>query len=219
MKTNAWMLTLAALLALSLTGVARAQYSSDPEKEVQHERDENLVPGQPLPPEVDDSAGPGPIQGSPGKVAIETLPAMTVIALPMTGSYDQHEKALRTLMEYVGPRGAVVQGPPFGIYYSDPTQISADSLQWEVCVPVVAGTKADGPFLVRDMGEMQAATVLCTGPFDKTATCYAALFDWAAQNGYTITGPAQEHWLSDPRTVKPEKRETRIAFPVARAAR
>jgi effector-binding domain-containing protein len=143
---------------------------------------------------------------------------VTMVVLPMTGPYDQHEKALSRLMELVGPRG-IVQGAPFGIYYSDPSQVSPESLRWEVGVPVAAGTKVEGPFLVRNAAAMQAATVLCTGPFDKTEACFSTLLDWIAKNGYQVVGPAQEHWLSDVKTVKPEKRQTKIVMPIAPIAR
>jgi effector-binding domain-containing protein len=148
-------------------------------------------------------------------VTVETIPALTVLARPFRGSFDQTARAIMEVMSYAGPKG-IIRGAPFGLYYDDPAQVSADSLRWDVCIPVPADAKADAPFEIRQMPELQAAVVTCTGPFEGTAACYGVLSAWVAQNGYMVTVPCQEHWLGDPSTVPPEKLQARIVFPIAK---
>jgi AraC family transcriptional regulator len=147
-----------------------------------------------------------------GKVKLESLPATTVLALPIRGTYEQHPDALARLMGYAAPKG-VVRGAPLGIYYNDPERVPPDSLRWEVAVPVPAGTRADAPFVVRTLPAMEAAVVICTGPYEGAGSCYAALSAWVEKHGYLAPGPVQEHWLSDPSTP-PEKMQSKIVFPV-----
>jgi AraC family transcriptional regulator len=150
-----------------------------------------------------------------GPVAVETIPAMTVLALPIRGSFEQTAQAIMRLMSYAGPKG-VIRGAPFGLYYDDPAQVPADSLRWDVCVPVPADAQAEAPFEVRQMPELQAAVVTCTGPFEGTGTCYGVLSAWVAQNGYTVTVPCQEHWLGNPAVTPPEELQARIVFPIVK---
>jgi effector-binding domain-containing protein len=150
-----------------------------------------------------------------GEIRADSIWAMSVLVLPMRGSYDQHPAAIMKLVTYAGPKG-IMRSMPFGIYYDDPTKVPADSLRWDICVPVAADTQTEAPFEVRTLPAMFAAEVVCTGPYEGTAVCYAALMEWVGKNGYVISGPCQEHWLGDPMTMPPEKLESRIIFPVSK---
>ena len=150
-----------------------------------------------------------------GEIRADSIWAMSVLVLPMKGSYDQHPAAIMKLVTYAGPKG-IMRSMPFGIYYDDPAKIPADSLHWDICVPVAADAQAEAPFEVRTLPAMFAAEVVCTGPYEGTAVCYAALAEWIEKNGYVVSGPCQEHWLGDPTTMPSEKLESRIIFPVSK---
>jgi AraC family transcriptional regulator len=154
-----------------------------------------------------------PAPNRPGPVIVKTLGATTLLALPVTGSFDQHADAIAKLMAYVVPKNLML-GAPLGIYYDDPEKVPVDSLHWDIAVPVAPGTKAEAPFVVRRLPEMLAAFVVCTGPYEGAGPCYAALADWIAKNGYALVGPVQEHWLSDP-DVPDAKKQSEIIFTVA----
>lgn len=149
-----------------------------------------------------------------GPIAVETLKPITALCLHMTGSYAQHPAAITQLMTMAGMRG-VVRGGPFGVYYNSPGQVPEDSLSWDVCVPVPAGTTAEAPFVINEMPEVTAAVVICTGPYEDTGRCFAILSDWIAANGYVLAGPPQEHWLSDA-SAPPAEMQVRLVFPVAK---
>jgi DNA gyrase inhibitor GyrI len=147
-----------------------------------------------------------------GEVKLETLAPVTFLTLPVKGSYAQHSAAISKLMGYVMPKG-IMLGAPLALYYDDPEKVPADSLRWAICVPVAPETKVEAPFVLLNMSETQAAVVGCTGPYEGTTPCYGVLTAWLQKNGYALAGPVQEHWLSDPSTP-PEKRQSRIVFPV-----
>ena len=162
------------------------------------------------------NAGEGPPAGNTAsEVNVEKIPALTALCLPVVGSYGQTTAAITKLMMYAGPKG-LSRGAPFGVYYSDPEEVAEDSLRWAICVPVAAGAKAEGPFQVKEFPEMEAASVLCTGPYEAAASCWGVLSTWLAGSAYHLAGAPQEHWLSDPQGVPPEKQQARILFPVVR---
>jgi DNA gyrase inhibitor GyrI len=163
------------------------------------------------------SAGEEPMSAGnkASEVKVEQIPEMTVLVLPMTGSYDQHGQAIMQVVGQAMSTG-IIRGAPFGVYHSNPEQTPVDSLRWDICVPVAAEAKADPPFEVRKLPAMDAAVVTCTGPYEGTAPCYGVLTAWLAKSSYTLGGSPQEHWLSDTRSVPPEQCVARIVFPVAK---
>jgi AraC family transcriptional regulator len=150
-----------------------------------------------------------------GAVTVDTIPAVTAMVLPMTGSLEQHAEAIPQLMKHVVRRG-VIRGAPFGVYHSNPEEVPEDSLLWEVCVAVSAGTEATAPFELREFPEMLAAVVVCTGPYAGTGPCYGVLTEWIAENEYDLVGSPQEHWVSAPQGTAPEEMQVRILYPVTK---
>ena len=149
------------------------------------------------------------------EVTLETLPAATLLALQLHGSFDQHAAAIGKVVQY-GMTAGVIRGAPLGLYYNNPETVPMDSLRWDICIPVPPDTKAEAPFVMLALPEMQAAVVSCTGPYEGTTPCYGALTAWLAKNGYGLAGAVQEHWLSQPGTP-PEKMQSKIVFPVKKA--
>jgi DNA gyrase inhibitor GyrI len=150
-----------------------------------------------------------------GPVAVDTIPAVTVLMLSRTGSYAQTGAAINELMAYVMPKG-IIRGGPFGIYYDDPAEVAPDSLRWAVCVPVAAGSAAEEPFVLTELPAVAAAAALCTGPYSGMGSCFQELGQWIADQGYIIDGPAREHWLSNPQVVAAAELTSRVLFPVRR---
>ncbi|MBU1702553.1 MAG: GyrI-like domain-containing protein [Candidatus Eisenbacteria bacterium] len=153
---------------------------------------------------------------SMSEIKAETLPAMTLVALSMSGSYEQHGAAIGKLMMYTGMSGFQMTGGPFGIYLNSPEEVAEDSLLWQVCVPVAGVTAVEKPYELIEMPEMLAAYGICTGPIETTDPCYGVLFEWIAKNSYETAGPLQEHWLTDDRTTPPEENKTKIVIPVVK---
>ena len=158
-------------------------------------------------------APPAPALNKLSEMTVDSVYAFTALALPMRGSYDQHTQAIMQLVGYAAPKGLMRDGP-FGVYYNDPASVPVDSLRWEICVPVPEGTQAEAPFVVRRMPDMLAAQAICTGPYETVDACYGPFMAWIAQKGYAIAGPLEEHWLSEPATMPPEKLEARILVSV-----
>lgn len=149
------------------------------------------------------------------EIRVETLPAVTVLSLPMQGRYDQHEEALLRVLSLAQARD-IARGEPFGLYHNRVTTLPADSLRWEICVPVPGDTRVDPPFVVRTLPETVAAVALCAGSYAQTHPCHEKLARWIDEHGYWVSGPTQEHWLSDLKSVPAEKLLARLVYPVTK---
>lgn len=149
------------------------------------------------------------------EVTVEQIAEMTVLVLPMRGPYTMHGEAIMKAVAQAASTG-VIRGGPFGVYHDDPQQVPADSLRWDICVPVAAEAKAEAPFEVRQLPAMEAAVLTCTGPYEATSSCWGVLSAWLAKSDRALGGSPQEHWLSDARSVPPEQCVARIVFPLVR---
>ena len=64
-------------------------------------------------------------------------------------------------------------------------------------------------------GLEQAACTIYKGPYENIGEAYSALMSWIEGNGYQITGPDRELYLTSPAdTQDPGEYVTEIQFPV-----
>jgi effector-binding domain-containing protein len=54
------------------------------------------------------------------------------------------------------------------------------------------------------------------GAYSQIAPVYAALMEYATKNGYEVTGPPMELWLTNPMEVAESELLTEVRFPVAK---
>lgn len=140
--------------------------------------------------------------------------SMTVASLAKMGPYADAGKAITELMDMAQKQKLEQAGPPFGMYYDNPTQVKPESTKYEVCFPVKPGTKvmADKKtgFSVKKTSPMQVAVTDYMGPYDQVAPVYEKLYKWIADNKYEAAGPMIEWYLSDPSKVKPESLQAKV---------
>jgi DNA-binding transcriptional MerR regulator len=127
-------------------------------------------------------------------------------------SYPEQGHLWDELMRDTRNLQAAISGPCLTIYHADEPEIDA-----EVCEPVSGPLKASGRVKVYELpGVAAAASTVHHGPFQTLSQAYTALLKWIEANGYRVSGPCREVYLTpaqngrqdDPQTV------TEILFPV-----
>lgn len=159
-----------------------------------------------------------------GTVTIKQREAMTVAYLSRKGSYYQIREAMGALFGGLGGKGLAPAGPPGGSYYNSPAETPESELLWDLWV-AVAGNPAEEPAAVgagvgiRRVPSTHVAFAMHRGPhdpMDEVMKTYGALMRWIEENGYEITGPSEEVYLTDLATTPPEQLLTEIRFPVSK---
>ena len=149
----------------------------------------------------------------------KTTDAACVAYISMTGPYAQIPAAFRRLYGWVAKHGLQPGGMPGGVYLTDPAAGEA-SARWELHAPV-AGDHPDAPLDASGCGIKHVAPRLVAsatyrGPYERIGPAYDELAAWVLASGYTMSGPPEEIYLSEP-TTPPEDTLTEIHFPVAKA--
>jgi effector-binding domain-containing protein len=108
-------------------------------------------------------------------------------------------------------------GPTVLICYD--TEYKEKDVDVEVCVPIKKSIPGSDTVKVYELpGLEEAACIIYKGPYEGISEAYKALMAWIESNGYQITGPDRELYLTSPYNTKdPAKYVTEIQFPVKKA--
>jgi len=151
-------------------------------------------------------------------VQVKTTAPATVAYVSMRGPYDQIPLAMGQLYGWVAQRGLKPAGAPTGVYIDDPQVVDEGAATWEVQAPVDGEpaeiAEPDG-FGIKHVESHLVASVTYHGPYEEILPAYHFLGGWIADHGYSICGPSEELYYSDPATTEPDEYMTEIRFPVA----
>ena len=158
---------------------------------------------------------------SPIEVTVKKTQAMTVAFASMRGPYTQISETFGRLYGWIGAKGYAPSGPPLGLYFNAPGQVADNELLWELRSPIagdVAGSEPDEQGIgVKQVEAAEVAATMHKGPFEEIGTIYEGMARWIAENGYEISGPPEEVYLTDPAETPPDQSLTELRFPVRKA--
>ena len=115
------------------------------------------------------------------------------------------------LFAWVGAQNVQPRGPSIGIFYDDPAKVPAEKQRSELCVPVGDNVQPSGAVQIKDIGDVQVATIVYQGA-DNIMTAYNELYDWLHAQGYRDVGAPMETYLSMPG----EELRAEVAVPIAK---
>ncbi len=154
------------------------------------------------------------------EVTVKKRDPVTVASLSMKGPFSLMGEAFGRLFGWIGEKGYVPAGPPAGVFYSNPHQVAAEELMWEIYCPIGSDVSPSGPdeqgLSVKTIEGADVAATMHKGPYEQVAPTYGALAEWIMGNGYDIAGPPEEVYLSDPGSTPPVELLTEVRFPVTR---
>ncbi len=145
----------------------------------------------------------------------------TVAFLGMHGPYAQTPAGMGQLYAWVSAHGFIPVGMPAAAYFTMPETTPEEEAVWEIRAPIAGDAEEMAPdesgVGIKLLAPTTVASLMHKGPYSSIAPAYAALFRWIAEQGYSISGPPEEHFYSDPAEVPPEEYLTEIRVPVEKA--
>jgi DNA gyrase inhibitor GyrI len=115
------------------------------------------------------------------------------------------------LFAWVGAQNVRPLGPSIGIFYDDPVKVPAEKQRSELCVPVAEDVQASDPVKIKDIGDVQVATIVYQGDQNIMAA-YNQVYDWLHAQGYRDAGAPMETYQSMPG----EELRAEVAVPIAK---
>jgi effector-binding domain-containing protein len=121
------------------------------------------------------------------------------------------------LFQHLYGHGGRPSGPT--IYICHDQEYKEKDVDIEAGVPVARAIPGSDRVKVYELpGLEQAACTIYRGPYENIGEAYSAIMSWIESNGYQITGPDRELYLTSPADTKdPAQYVTEIQFPVKKA--
>jgi effector-binding domain-containing protein len=133
-----------------------------------------------------------------------------------TGSYEEIPVLMGEVVGFLMAKGLQMMGPPFGIYFNSPEEVSEYELVYEIGIPYLGETEESGRVKLKTTPSQLVLSTVYRGPYSECGIALGAIAKHAYQNGYEIIGPPMEIYLSDPNETPENQLITEICFPIVK---
>ena len=151
----------------------------------------------------------------PGIEVREVEPS-TVLCLERRGPLSELPAAFADLWGALAAADLHPAGPFTTTYLDAETPFDPTDVRYKVCVAIPPGAaEFKPPAYTERWPATRVAVYVHRGPYEDLRMAYEILVRWIRENGYCITGPPREVYLTGPHsTDKPEDYVTEIHFPI-----
>ncbi len=147
-------------------------------------------------------------------VTVKKTEAEKVAFIAGQGPYSEIGPVFNELYKWLADKGIEPAGPPFGIYYDDPRKVPPEECRYEICVAVGAETLGDSLVQIKEIPEMEVASLTYMGPYEKVAPSWDKIYGWIYKNKYEPAGPGMEIYLNSPEKVTEDSLLIEIRVPI-----
>lgn len=144
------------------------------------------------------------------------LPERQVAYIHYKGSFENIPILLGEVVGFVMAKQMMIMGPPYGVYYNSPQEVSEEELEYELGIPFKGETEEEGRVKIKTEPEQLVLYTIYKGPYSEAGKAIGALGEYAYKNGYEIIGPPMETYLSDPNETPESDLITEMCFPVVK---
>lgn len=144
------------------------------------------------------------------------------VYLEVRGPYSETGASLPVLQRELAAQGLAgeIDGPPFALFYDDPSQVAAQDLRSRVCVPIRGNRAVRSPLKFAVLPERTVAYAFIQGAYPEVPRAYPGMFAYLESMGWTVRGPIRETYLVPPGPAPDVQRLlTEVQMPVATRAR
>lgn len=143
-----------------------------------------------------------------------------IACIAYKGSYQEITSLIGEIVGFLTAKGILTgkdvqwRGPPFCVYYNSPQEVPVEELTYQVGMPFDGEAEEEGRIKIKTFSEQMVLSTIHKGSYSGCAMAFVAIAQYAYNNGYEITGPPMETYLSDPHETPENELETEICFPV-----
>jgi effector-binding domain-containing protein len=124
------------------------------------------------------------------------------VFLELLGDYADARRQLATLARQASAQGVTPSGPPFALFFDDPSVTAADRCRSRVCWPVAATTSVAGTLGFDVLSSEPVAYGFVRGAYSDLETAYGDVFSFMRERNWVLSGPIREIYHVDPGTVR-----------------
>ncbi len=120
------------------------------------------------------------------------------VFLEHQGDYRIAGKRFTELHGLLAERDIAVAGPPFILFYDDPSAVPVDQLRSRVCLPVAGAVSAQGKLRYEVLPSTTVVYAVVSGPYPETPRAYPGMYRYLESMHWVENGPLREIYLVRP---------------------
>lgn len=121
--------------------------------------------------------------------------------LEHVGPYSGTGALLPEVHRLLALEGVRPSGPPFALYYDDPSDKSPEGLRSRACVPVESWTQPSLPLKADTLPSRTVAYAVASGAYPNVPAVYSGIFTYMEKLNWALAGPIREIYLIPPSEV------------------
>jgi effector-binding domain-containing protein len=147
------------------------------------------------------------------KVVVKKIEPQRVASMRgILPAYGEIGRFYDEIFKYLGKKMIFKPAGP-AIFICHDGEYKERDVDSEACVPIKKAIPGSDKVKVYELPAIEAACIIHKGPYDTIGVTYGALMAWIEANGYRITGPDREVYLTyDAKDAS--KNITEVQFPV-----
>lgn len=131
-----------------------------------------------------------------------------------TGNVEDMGMIIGKLTDWIVKNNINVVGAPFALYYTDPSMVSPDEMEYDVAIPVSGDLKEIDDIKIKEIQKHTVISGIHKGAYSNLPDTYMAIWNYIMENNFEANGVPKEIYLNDPDEVKEDELLTEIQFPI-----
>ena len=123
------------------------------------------------------------------------------VYVDVTGSYTRIGKSLESADRAMREQGVEPSGPPFALYYDDPSSVPTDELRARACFPVDGRVDVRAPLACDVLPGTTVVYAYVGGPYPEVPRAYPGVFAFLERMRWREAGPIREIYWVHPGSV------------------
>jgi AraC family transcriptional regulator len=131
-----------------------------------------------------------------------------------TGPVEDMGDLIGEIVDWMMDQKVDMNGPPYSAYYTSPSEVAPEDMQYEMGVPFDGMASEAGNVKIKNFPVQQVLYTIHKGPYSEVGPVYEVLMNKVIEEDYQMVGAPIEIYFNSPMEVPEIDLLTEVQFPV-----
>lgn len=148
------------------------------------------------------------------EIKLKIVEEHQVASISHEGPVEETGEIIGELTGWIKQKRLRITQPPFAVYFTSPTEVPPEKMQYEIGIPFQGDTNGDGRVKIKMMPKHKILSAIHKGPYAEIGSMYAEMMQYIIKSGYEMIGAPREAYINTPGEVPDNELLTEVIFPV-----
>lgn len=144
----------------------------------------------------------------------KTIKLEKIAFINHTGHVEDMTLIMEKLFIWIQAEKVRVVGPPFALYYTDPSMVEPEYMVYDMCIPIEGDYTKTDEIDFKEIPEHTVISSIHKGEYNTLGDTYMGIWNYIQENKYEPNGIPKEIYLNNPYEVDIDDLLTEIQFPI-----